>query len=789
LKISYILICMMLLFTSLFFFDGYVSASTGDVLLTDWDDVASGSNSGTSGEINYLNTGDSNYFMTSSDYALSAEHSFMVRNYEPVGGSKHYISGYWNLTQSYDYINNINFTFVPVRNSGSESQIFMSFRNETGENQIILKWDFDVLSLYWYNAGIGFVPIDASFNLGSRYYLNIAHVDTNMFTVSLDNVGNGSIYNGNLDGADTSIFTSFDHIYIDGDDLSEDDCRIYFDDITIDTIASYDTGDNPSTDSSCFGNIYNMFSNEAFILQRYFEIEYPNRYSGIINYVDLYLASNQQYVSLNVNDYSLYVNGVLFSDVSITQYDSDTYRYRFYDESGATLTKEKPLFEFYYDGSAYQSVYWYIERSSIPSGTMGPFPLWFKEHSESSYFGDKIFNGQITGLFTSYMPCICFHGIDNPDVVDIPSHYQDFLSGSKTDVKRYDNDFSFVYQLSSLFTDTKLEVVFDGSIVYTKNLIDIMGTVPYVPIHIGSYTARLNRSGSYITYYNFTTTIEYNTDFYIYTTPNPSGQCSDYKLYYKYNNSNGKSGAIYEGDTLHNAELISYIDANNTGAINLNLCEQGLKKYILAVITDLGASTLTSISHYVAGDDNSYIYVRDDELFLSDETSQQVSYGNPYFNVPVYIYDNNNLISDITNKYRSNFYYEVTTSGIHNLKMYVNTPDGLLEVCNTSFIAYSEGAESDTTTGILPKLDATLGAIVGLIITFICILVPLLIAGLIGGATRSKVEVPYPVFMLTGSLGVVICTLLGFFPEWVAFFIIIIGVIALVLTALKEGKF
>jgi hypothetical protein len=81
----------------------------------------------------------------------------------------------------------------------------------------------------------------------------------------------------------------------------------------------------------------------------------------------------------------------------------------------------------------------------------------------------------------------------------------------------------------------------------------------------------------------------------------------------------------------------------------------------------------------------------------------------------------------------------------------------------------------EPSTPIFPSLSAPLGAIVGMIIVVACIILPLLIGG------QFQTEVPVFAYALSGGIGIVVSTIFGFFPSWVIFFLVAIGLIAVFL--------
>jgi len=89
---------------------------------------------------------------------------------------------------------------------------------------------------------------------------------------------------------------------------------------------------------------------------------------------------------------------------------------------------------------------------------------------------------------------------------------------------------------------------------------------------------------------------------------------------------------------------------------------------------------------------------------------------------------------------------------------------------------------------ILPELDSRIGIVVGFIITIFCTLSPMIVAGLINSNARTSINVPPTAYAITGALGVVVSVGLGFFPSWIIFFIVAVGIIISVFMYLNGNR-
>ena len=370
-----LIICFITLFffTMMFSFNS-VNAAEGDVPLADWDDISSGLDSGTSGYIDFENTGIANYFETSTAHDLSAPNSFKLQNYRDT--VDHWFSGWWNLTDSFDYMGSINFSFVFTATGVGISDSYIKFYLG-GVEQIRLFFDYSAKDIKFYDNSItDYRPVYESFVKDARYYVVISHNLTNNFVVT--------VYNSTFDvqgtvdsaGVSTDVWASFDDIYLYGTSALggyEYDI-LYIDDIIINQESAAGEGggddefpglilDKPECGLlgsmpvmryyEWFGNVRDtketthhwFYTSE---IPHILEIQQNKWRTTTIYYVDLFV-SNTQYdqISSNGNDYSCRVNNNPFTFVSFIPKTIDGvsgYLMRF--AGSAVLTDDPPLFCF-----------------------------------------------------------------------------------------------------------------------------------------------------------------------------------------------------------------------------------------------------------------------------------------------------------------------------------------------------------------------------------------------------------------------------------------------------------
>jgi len=85
---------------------------------------------------------------------------------------------------------------------------------------------------------------------------------------------------------------------------------------------------------------------------------------------------------------------------------------------------------------------------------------------------------------------------------------------------------------------------------------------------------------------------------------------------------------------------------------------------------------------------------------------------------------------------------------------------------------------------VLPKLDMVMGAIVGMIVTLFCLLAPLMVAK----GLHVKTGIPPMVYSMSGSIGVIVCVLFGWFPIWALIFVLLVAIIMIAMQYIIKQK-
>ena len=139
----------------------------------------------------------------------------------------------------------------------------------------------------------------------------------------------------------------------------------------------------------------------------------------------------------------------------------------------------------------------------------------------------------------------------------------------------------------------------------------------------------------------------------------------------------------------------------------------------------------------------------------------------------------------------------------HTLYVY-NITDGLTDYTANNYLYESTSIVAEHDTGwnddgddssiydnpdqVIPKLDQPLASIVGFIIVVFSLLTPFILAGSISKKTGGNIQVPTFVYAITGGMGIAVSVILEMFPSWVIFFLIAVGIIAIVMMYLIGNK-
>lgn len=282
-KLTHIFLILILMINILFFYSGY-NASGADISLVDWDNVPSGYTNGTVGSlvsIDYVEGADG-YPSVRQESIFTGTNSYcFLKSGVPEATYKAYI----NLTNSYTYIQNINFSFQLAKPSVGNNW-FMNFINESG---IVLRLRFinagGLMRISYYDGNTNQVITEGIDN--NKYHLSITNNETNILRYELfDDIGERI---ADVTGTSSYLgasWSSFTGIYL-WEYMNVYDATFYIDDINIGTSIP-----PPDDDTEYYDFEINVFDQETEVPLISYSPNYESPIPYGINYQMSYLSSD-----------------------------------------------------------------------------------------------------------------------------------------------------------------------------------------------------------------------------------------------------------------------------------------------------------------------------------------------------------------------------------------------------------------------------------------------------------------------------------------------------------------
>jgi len=768
----YIILCSFCLGSLLGVIVHPVSAITNNILLCNWDDVAAGLDTGTSGYFNFKNVGTVNYFETSTDYDLSVPHSMKV-----TGATG---AGFLNLTSSFSYITNINFSFYysPAINT----DVYMYFRNGSG-NLITLWWSTPSTKLVWYSISGGWTTLSTTAYVGARYYMNISYNGTNSFNVKIKNATFVTKANVDVAGAYAGNWNNFTHIYMTSDAAG----ALYLDNFRISYSTGSMTSENCGYDMSDHqSNSIGLLDATQFSSDKYIESLYNLPLSTTIFGVSLSVTGVQHTYASDLVNYTLKINGleignpVCFSKTGETLYDDI---YSLFWDMTVTLSDEPLLMEFYHSekitGTSY---YWDLYKAFNPYNFERTL-----EHSSGSLY-DGNYNGVNKHTFYSvirfYYDTILFENETSP--------YSDLVTCPKTAYSTFDtiplsffvSDFTYSNSIQLWRNGTQKTDAIQG-FPYSVLTGDFYGELSYTPLLSGKYQFRLVRNGLIKSTFNVTVTNPVDMDFVLAVYPNPCDFNTEVFVFFRFYPSDGADGFIGVSEFPDTSGFSSFdeswaLSANTTGnksffpQTNMYVSlwkKSGNASYVRLVIKYLKMYSLF---------DNT-INVGYKSIALSDavpSVSQHI-YGTQVvqgFNT--FVRMNNKLLQYVTDTPFYDVYVDVSKGGNYNVELCMETANGSIVLCSVNFMVSSPAAGGGAGADVFP---AEMKLLFGICCILVAISCPLMIS------VKYHVAVPTFVYVVFMAFGIGIGTVLGFLELWLVFLFVVALVAGAVFTIFGHG--
>lgn len=443
------IIIFMLMTLTLFTYTPTIKGAT-PFLISNFDDVATGLDSGTSVFFDFENVGTPNYFETSSTGDLSPPNSIKCNS-----NGANVCDGYLNLTTDFSYINLINFSFIMPYQDGS-GDTHIRFYNDTDTELIDIRFYYNTgFYLYWQNDA-GFQEI-YHYSAGTRYYLVMQHNGTNQFNIKL--LDGSYTVKANKDfstvvGTDWTNFsyirakstTGWTDLYLDNFylDITPPENETFVPDINLgsrcantynDYTQVFEVTSDYYIDWACvvlhlLGNLAHCIEGDYTINPvKYVEHETEGYYNERIRHVLLPVSYSQlAFVSMELTDYQLMIDNQFcgYADY-IVPYDNE---YGIVWENVNVTVDGKIDFAVYcseHTTGFQKDWYWY--------GLGGKWGGWgsTKGHNSQNYFYDGILDGTPPANFKLgicwYYDNSSFYNQTDPWKLPIIDDYDEYFGG------------------------------------------------------------------------------------------------------------------------------------------------------------------------------------------------------------------------------------------------------------------------------------------------------------------------------------------------------------------------
>lgn len=323
------------------------------------------------------------------------------------------------------------------------------------------------------------------------------------------------------------------------------------------------------------------------------------------------------------------------------------------------------------------------------------------------------------------------------------------------------------------------------------------GVIGYIPVTIGRYTFKLY---NYHYTYNITAYVSGTLpDFFITTNPLMTSPFQSYDIFYKFYHAQGNRGIIglfhEQSDCNNFLNAFQHIDiANNITTSTPYSSTATENEYLTLFINNSQKSPVAYTTHIIKNPNvaENYIIASSENIEITEGNQEGANitiYGTHLFPLcDIGIYIDGALKKSVKYEQVFNYDYVPLIGGLHNvsLRVMMNGTLVTLDYCmiTVTIITPDEGEGGGGDLGGL--LPPPYSYIMGAILTIVIMVLPTIALGKIGMAQSETLKY-VPVF--SGSLGFILCCLIGFFPWYSIFalsFILIMIIVVLYLSKKKE---
>lgn len=481
----------------------------------------------------------------------------------------------------------------------------------------------------------------------------------------------------------------------------------------------------------------------------------------------------------SVYNYYLKINGEPYSHVDcISDYSDNLYLLTW--NLTKLITNSNILFEVSCDNNLK------IIRSSVPldDGSIG-----VKYHSSYSLF-NGIYDGNSYNYDIAYR--FAYYGfMYENETLD----YDDTISCLKT-IYEIGEPVNIEWTTSLTIPNNYIHIDHNGSeytsFGYPHILSGQLGNEIFTPIQTGNYKFYIVRNSITVCSFNVTVGHSENENYILFTYPNPS-IVGEFKIYYKYNNENGNRGVITTSEfNYFNSSPIfqSYVNSNTSGNLSCSVSSASIYKYYVTlyeIILDGGIiqpSMLIQKIHYIL---SSYI---NNEIHTIPEFTGECNNKHP---LHVIIYGTHNMLGsnvyitmnglkisgDIGQIRDFRINIDITKPKEYIFRLIVETHNQTIELKNVT-LSVSELIIKEESR---PILEAPYTYIAGTILTLIMLILPALLLG----KTNIQSEIFKYVPLFSGILGFIVSCMIGFFP-WYAIFGLILALVVILAVIYQSKK-
>lgn len=619
---------------------------------------------------------------------------------------------------------------------------------------------------------------DAQTYYKRHIYVNYSHYGSYgaVFDIEVENISSGSKFNAQYPFAHwQGTFTYFDKIEIIGTGgtygTNRGDMRNYVGMIDIkqegygEQTQNYDVSDWDyiGSLSSC-GEFYGYGTSDK-ILEEYRSVKMTTE----IKAIDLHVGSEQFTYDSDVSHYWVSLNGgTLTNPVAFIPY-CESYLLRWY-YINQSINDEYITLEFYHDREVDGHV-WQVAKGN-PADSDNDGEIGFRHHNSAN----KI-NGVYDGTYLGGRDLAYILYIEKGSIYNPPMQYEDTIDTDKNYYNIFDSVNIFC-TVSTLLYVNKLVVENDTMEFYNQSFSSLTKSYNFVPTADGTYEAHIYRNDGFVANCTFTVS-DIDSDYFIYTVPNPTLPLETFVVYLRYNfSTNPCSVLLYDYNAINPLKTWLFTDVPCNKTISYSISNKGIYFFDLCYRTYDNYSgythnALMRKTHVVKNNLPNTISVTYDNI----ESGQcNILYGSHNFlgfNVFIRINGENQFNMIENDDFTVNFCPDYGGDYFAELVLILSDETITLANCSFSVSGDFEPEEKSDIENAFEAIPDWAKGIGGCIITVGFTLVPVF---LVLQIKKSGSDFTFPpiVYAVFGCVGVTFSWIVGFFGFEIFFFMVFI---------------